>query len=101
MHMPFYNVCLQRTSNKAEQFKLPLLVSAATKEELVVLVERAENYVQQEQPYHLALNSIHTQEHGDPHRKARWLNQDSKQIDWISISDDPLILPSSCQQLPG
>ncbi|WP_126325160.1 SDR family NAD(P)-dependent oxidoreductase [Legionella cherrii] len=81
-----------------EPFKLPLLLSAATKEDLESLVTLAEDYVLQKQKYHLALNSIYTQEHHSSFRQAGWLNDHDESINWVSLKHDFITLPGCCAQ---
>ncbi|WP_454782598.1 SDR family NAD(P)-dependent oxidoreductase [Legionella sp. WA2022007384] len=79
-----------------EPCKLPVLLSARTKEDLESLVARFEDYVLQEQKYHLALNSIYTQDHSVPFRQAGWLNEHEQHIDWVSMKNDFTVLPGTC-----
>ncbi|PWY57648.1 hypothetical protein DGG96_00705 [Legionella qingyii] len=79
-----------------EPFKLPVLLSAKTKEDLESLVALTEDYVLQEQMYHVALNLIYAQEHLVPFRQAGWFNEHAKHIDWISMKNDLLVLPGDC-----
>ncbi|HHM2297559.1 TPA: SDR family NAD(P)-dependent oxidoreductase [Legionella anisa] len=81
-----------------EPFKLPLLLSAATKEDLQLLIALSEGYVLQKQKYHLALNSIYTQGHHVSFRQAGWLGDHDESIDWISLNHDSVVLPGRCTQ---
>ncbi|MCW8444761.1 SDR family NAD(P)-dependent oxidoreductase [Fluoribacter gormanii] len=79
-----------------ESFKLPVLLSARTREDLESLVALSEDHVLPEQKYHLALNSIYTQEHLVPFRQAGWLNEHERHIDWMSVNNGFLVLPGDC-----
>ncbi|WP_454785535.1 SDR family NAD(P)-dependent oxidoreductase [Legionella sp. WA2024007413] len=80
--------------NINKPFKLPVLLSAKTKEDLESLVALSEDYVLQEDAYHMALNSIYTQEHCVSFRQAGWLYE--QHITWMPIKNDYLVLPGDC-----
>lgn len=97
-HAIFQTVPERSPIRTEEPFKLPLLLSAATKEDLEARVTLSEDYALQKQKYHLALNSIYTQEHHPSFRQAGWLNDHDESINWVSLNHDFITLPGCCAQ---